>query len=100
MNRRILNGLLWCVGIYLAACILITVVAGALAGSQDAARAMTTGTKVGFKTLATSQIYLIPGVIVFAAICTWLQALPGTEIQRPTPPPAEPKPSPRRKYTY
>jgi ABC-type transport system involved in multi-copper enzyme maturation permease subunit len=89
MLKKIVFGLLWFIAFYLAACMAVGMIAGAVAGVGNPQNAGEAGALAGAQVVTSIRVYLALGSFALAAFGTWKEFLPGTKKKRPIPPPRQ-----------
>jgi hypothetical protein len=82
MIRRIVFGVVWCVVIYFAACVVTGGIAGGIAGGQNPENAAAAGAQAGSQAVEALRGYLFLGAALLAILGTWTSFLPGTHVEQ------------------
>ena len=90
MLRRIGFGVLWAIAIYSVLAVVVSAVAGGIAGAQDPQNATVAGARAGVAAVNAGRLYIVLAGVVLSAVGTWLAILPGTWKAKADPTPPDP----------
>jgi amino acid transporter len=76
--KRLVFGIVWCIGFYFLGCGLTGGVAGAIAGSRDPQNASVAGARAGEKAVRDVWGFILGGALILSVLGTVTGLLPGT----------------------